>query len=56
MKYAFSVTGFITVEADNLDDAFGLANELLCSSEETIRGECDTVAIEVSELFDEVEE
>lgn len=56
MKYVFSVSGFITVEADNPDDAFDLASELLSSSEETIRDECDSVTIEVSELFDEVEE
>lgn len=56
MKYVFSVSGFITVEADNPDDAFDLASELLWSSEDVIRDKCDTVAVEVSELFDEVEE
>ena len=56
MKYVFITTGFITVEADNPDDAFDLATELLTSSEDVIRNECESITIEVSELFDEVEE
>ena len=56
MKYIFSVMGSIAVEADNPDDAFDLATELLCSSEDIIRNECESVTVEVSELFDEAEE